>query len=353
MTVIFILIICEGVRQDFDEPGVSYANFKHEQFSYLNITRIDSKLVQKDTECGLACLQVTSCSSFNLATFPDINGKLLCELLPSDKHRMPNELIHNPMFDHFSKTSPCINDPCINKGKCVAKFKDGDYYCSWCPRFYNGKDCKTGPFVGKNCLDIKERGLSQGDGMYWLDPDGGSHSNAFLAYCDMTSYNGGWAMCYTTDEYIKPKTEVTYNASFPYGTVGYRSNCNNLQFTEIIFEDHQTGKKIYFKSRNNQAIKASLNYGKSANSYGLWDGVGADPAYSYQLLICDDPFYRGFLISAHTGGCFKTCTDWCADDSASFFRTAFTNSKGEKGGVAFGEKGHAVQDKRRISIGLR
>ena len=52
----------------------------------------------------MACLQVTSCSSFNLATFPDINGKLLCELLPSDKHRMPNELIHNPMFDHFSKT---------------------------------------------------------------------------------------------------------------------------------------------------------------------------------------------------------------------------------------------------------
>ena len=94
----------KGVRQDFDEPGVSYANFKHEQFSYLNITRIDSKLVQKDTECGLACLQVTSCSSFNLATFPDINGKLLCELLPSDKHRMPNELIHNPMFHHFSKT---------------------------------------------------------------------------------------------------------------------------------------------------------------------------------------------------------------------------------------------------------
>ena len=125
-----------------------------------------------------------------------------------------------------------------------------------------------------------------------------------------------------------------------------------FQFTEIIFEDHQTGKKIYFKSRNNQAIKASLNYGKSADTYGLWDGVGADPAYSYQLLICDDPFYRGFLISAHTGGCFMTCTDWCSDVSASFFRTAFTNSHGQKGGVAFGEKGHDVHDKRRISIGL-
>ena len=35
-------------------------------------------------------------------------------------------------------------------------------------------------------------------------------------------------MCYTTDEYVKPKTEVTYSAEFPYGSAGYRTNCNNI-----------------------------------------------------------------------------------------------------------------------------
>ena len=64
--------------------------------------------------------------------------------------------------------------------------------------------------------------------MYWLDADGGSPSNAFLAYCDMTSYDGGWTMCYTTEDYVRPKTEVTYNPLFPYGIVGYKTNCNYI-----------------------------------------------------------------------------------------------------------------------------
>ena len=88
-------------------------------------------------------------------------------------------------------------------------------------------------FVGVDCRDINTRAPSQGDGMYWLDPDGGSHSNAFLAYCDKTLYNGGWTMCYTTDEYATPKTEFTYSAQFPYGSDGYRTNCNNISVSYI------------------------------------------------------------------------------------------------------------------------
>ena len=83
-------------------------------------------------------------------------------------------------------------------------------------------------FLGINCHDIKLKGHSNGDGMYWLDPDGESHSNASLGFCDMTSLNGGWTMCYTTTDKAKPRTQTAYNAETPYGSDGYRTNCNNI-----------------------------------------------------------------------------------------------------------------------------
>ena len=70
-----------------------------------------------------------------------------------------------------------------------------------------------------------------------------------------------------------------------------------IQFTEIIFVDHQTGSNVYFKRRADQPITAALNYGNAAGTYGLWDGVGTNNAYLYQLLICDQPFFSGFLVS--------------------------------------------------------
>ena len=188
-------------------------------------------------------------------------------------------------------------------------------------------------------------------------------------------------MCYTTDEYVKPRTEVTYSAQFPYGSDGYRTDCNNipvsiaivlfsqfviflqldvsycivspiLKFTEIIFIDHQTGAKVYFKRQINQSITAAANYGNAADTYGLWDGVGASNAYFYQLLICDHWFYSGFFISGYRD-CYKVCRKWCGDKLSPFFRTAATQN--EFSGVAFDTNGHYpnIPSSRLISVGLR
>ena len=80
---------------------MSFINFKAYEFSYLNITNIGLELVQSDTECGFACVGITSCFSYNLAAFSDVNGKLLCELLPSEKFNNLNDFTGSPSHHQF------------------------------------------------------------------------------------------------------------------------------------------------------------------------------------------------------------------------------------------------------------
>ena len=120
-----------------------------------------------------------------------------------------------------------------------------------------------------------------------------------------------------------------------------------------MFLDHQTLAKVYFKRRTNQSITANLNYGNSASTYGLWDGVGVSDAYDYQLLICDTSFYRGFFVSGYTSDCYKQCDNWCGDLVSPYFRTASSDEHYKYFGVAFNISGAQVLNKKVISVGLR
>ena len=84
--------------------GVSFVNFKEDKFSYLNITILGYSHVDWMPQCSFACLEIPTCFSYNLAAYPDINGKLLCELLSSDKYNNSDKFVSSKSFHHFSIT---------------------------------------------------------------------------------------------------------------------------------------------------------------------------------------------------------------------------------------------------------
>jgi hypothetical protein len=91
--------------------GIAFANFKAHKFSYLNITSLGTDYVLNGEECSFACVDIPSCFSFNLAAFYDINGRMLCELLPSDKYNNSDKFISSQLFHHFSiRVSTSLTD---------------------------------------------------------------------------------------------------------------------------------------------------------------------------------------------------------------------------------------------------
>ena len=76
--------------------------FSKEEFYYLNVSQVGTFTVYDVFDCIFECLSNNLCFSLNIATSKGASGKLLCELLSSDKYRNAEEYKENRSSHHFS-----------------------------------------------------------------------------------------------------------------------------------------------------------------------------------------------------------------------------------------------------------
>ena len=87
-------------HQNFD---VYYGDFKSELNHYLSETIVASSFVVDTFDCVFKCMEETACYSLNVASYPDVDGLYLCELLDTDKYRSTeSDLQEDGDFHHFS-----------------------------------------------------------------------------------------------------------------------------------------------------------------------------------------------------------------------------------------------------------
>jgi hypothetical protein len=145
---------------------------------------------------------------------------------------------------------------------------------------------------------------------------------------------------------VQLKTELS--SSVFYATAGYRADCSNIAFKEVITINHATNEKAWFKQASPKSIKMSAtDYNVPGSTYGLWNGYGAATnSYNYQLNICDSG--PGLMLSGFYNSCYKQCFEWCSDLTTAYFRLS-----GALTGVAWNELGHEHLSKKLVSFGIR
>ena len=92
-----------GVQRD-PYKELSYANFIEHFNHTLDVSKIEGVPVQTGSECLLRCVNNDRCYSTNVEAFhPDLpNGKIWCDLLPTDKYNAFEKFKTNHTFHHYS-----------------------------------------------------------------------------------------------------------------------------------------------------------------------------------------------------------------------------------------------------------
>lgn len=155
---------------------------------------------------------------------------------------------YNPLYvlsteDAIEAHRECVGD--LGDRQCVLRPGAGSDQCT------TDTECATAPAptLHQSCSHILDAGLSTGDGVYLIDPDGTGGNDPFQVYCDMTSDGGGWTLVMKIDG---NSSNFVYHSSYWENSTTYNENYPDFDTTEaklasfstVPFSEIRLGMKV-------------------------------------------------------------------------------------------------------------